>query len=127
MKTLSSTMTQLVTEVAVHKESLSAISTEIKGIKKTTKSMKLELGECKRYSWRWTLKLYGVKEKEGENTRGVTVDILSNVVPGISEDLKGVVDIAHRVGPKTIDGKPRSIIILFALRRFRHIVWQAAK
>lgn len=126
METLSSTVTQLVMDVAVHKESLSAISTEIQAIKKTTKSMKLELGECKRYSWKWTLKLHGVKEKEAENTRGVTVDILSNVVPGMSDDLERVIDIAHRVGPKRMDGKPRSII-LFALRRFRDIIWQAAK
>nr|XP_055039773.1 uncharacterized protein LOC129427366 [Misgurnus anguillicaudatus]XP_055039774.1 uncharacterized protein LOC129427366 [Misgurnus anguillicaudatus] len=127
IETLSSTVTQLVSEVATHKESLKVMATEIQELKSANKTMKAEIGECKRYTWKWTLKLHGVREKDGEDARRVVIEILSNVVPGISDDLEGAVDVAHRLGPKRGDGSNRSIIILFALRRFRDTVWQAAR
>lgn len=127
IETLSSTVTQLVTEVAMHKESLKVVATEIQELQNANKTMKAEIGESKRYSWKWTLKLHGVKERDGEDARKVVIDVLSNVVPGISDDLEGAIDIAHRLGPKRGDGSHRSIIILFALRRFRDTVWQAAR
>ncbi|ROJ62482.1 hypothetical protein DPX16_21468 [Anabarilius grahami] len=102
IETLSSTVTQLVTEVASHKESLRVVATEIQVLQKVTKTLKEEVDECKRY-----------------------IEVLSNVVPGISDNLEDAVDIAHRLAQRRKDGSHRSIIILFALRRFRDIVWQA--
>ncbi len=68
------------------------------------KTMKEEVGECKRYSWRWSLKLHGVREKDGEDVRKVAIDVLGNVVPGISDNLEEAVDIAHRLGQRRKDG-----------------------
>lgn len=127
VESLSSTVHQLVTEVATQKEALKVVSAEIQDLKLVNKTLKEEVGDCKRYSWRWTLKLHGVQEKDGEDVRRVAIDILSNVVPGISERMEDAVDIAHRLGPRRKDGTCRSIIILFALRRYRDTVWQAAR
>lgn len=127
IETMSSIVTQIVAEVATHKESLKVVSTEIHELQKMNKTMKEEVGECKRYSWRWTLKLHGVREKDGEDVRKVAIDVLGNVVPGISDNLEEAVDIAHRLGQRRKDGSHRSIIILFALRRIRDTVWQSAR
>lgn len=103
IETLSSTVTQLVTEVATHKESLKVVDTEIQELQNANKTLKAEIGESKRYSWKWTLKLHGMREKDGEDARKVVIDVLSNVVPGISDNLEGAIDIAHRLGPKRGD------------------------
>ncbi|KAL0203733.1 hypothetical protein M9458_001751, partial [Cirrhinus mrigala] len=96
-------------------------------LKQTNTILKEEVGVCKRYSWRWTLKLHGVQEKDGEDVHGVVINILGNVVPDISERMEETVDIAHRLGPRKKDGTCRSIMILFAFRRYRDIVWQSAR
>lgn len=127
IESLSSTVTQLVTEVASHKESLRTVATEIQVLQKVTKTLKEEVDECKRYTWRWTLKLHGMREKDGEDVQKAAIEVLSNVVPGISDYLEDAVDIAHRLGQRRKDGTHRSVTILFALRRFRDIVWQAAR
>lgn len=127
IESLSSTVHQLVTEVTSHKEELKVVSAEIQNLKKVNTTLKEEVGDCKRYSWRWTLKLHGVQEKDGEDSRRVAINILGKVVPGISERMEDAVDIAHRLGPRRNDGAHRSIIILFALRRYRDAVWQAAR
>lgn len=127
IENLSSTVHQLVAEVSTHKEALQVVNTEILELKQVNATLKEEVGVCKRYSWRWTLKLHGVQEKPGEDVRSVVINILSKVVPGISDRMDDAVDIAHRLGPQRKDGSWRSIIILFALRRFRDIVWQSAR
>ncbi|KAL1250572.1 hypothetical protein QQF64_018368 [Cirrhinus molitorella] len=66
-------------------------------------TLKEEVGACKRYSWRWTLKLHGVQEKDGEDVRDVVIKVLGNVVPGVSERMEDAVDIAHRLGPRKKD------------------------
>lgn len=62
IQSMSSTVTQLVTKVAVHKESLKNVAMEIQELQKANKSLKVEIGEIKHYSWKWTLKLHGVRE-----------------------------------------------------------------
>lgn len=73
------------------------------------------------------LKLHGVQEKDGEDVRFVVINVLGNVVPGISERMEVAVDIVHHLGPRRKDGTNRSIIILFALHHYRDTVWQAAR
>ncbi len=103
------------------------IDREIQRLKEENKSLKSGLYECRRYSWRWLLKLHGVREKEGEDIRMVAIDICGRVAPGIRDGLNQGVDIAHRLGPARDDGNARAIIILFAFRRVRDAVWRAAK
>ncbi len=81
-------MHQLVTEVTTHNEALKVVSTEIQDLKQMNTTLKEEVGEDKRYSWRWTPKLHGVQETDGEDIHGVEINILGNVVHGISDRME---------------------------------------
>ncbi len=121
LENLSVMVHQLVLDVGQHKEALKCIDGEIQSLKEENKSLKSGLYECRCYSWRWLLKLHGVREKEGEDIRMVAIDICGRVAPGIRDGLNQGVEIAHRLG------KARAIIILFAFRRVRDAVWRAAR
>ncbi len=90
-------------------------------------SLKTSVQECRRYSWKWILKLHGVAEKYGEDIRSVVINILGEVTSGIADRTQNSVDVAHHLGPKQADGTARSIIILFSLQRTRDVIWNAAK
>lgn len=71
--------------------------------------------------------MHGAAEKDGEDARSVVVNIIEKITPVIGAGLQECVDVAHCLGQKHSDGKARSIIILFSLRRIRGLVWAAAK
>lgn len=127
LESLSSTVHLLVLDVGQHNEALKCIDGEIKTWKEENKSLKTGLYECRRYSWRWLLKLHGVKEKAGEDPRSVVIDIFGKMAPDIRDGLNDGVDIAHRLGPAKNDGKARAIIVMFSLRRLRDTIWRAAR
>lgn len=57
-----------------------------------------------------------------------TIDALHKVAPHAQFKLENVIDIIIRVGRKDPNGKfPRSIIILFAMRRHRDFIWKSAR
>ncbi|CAM4577146.1 unnamed protein product [Leuciscus chuanchicus] len=103
------------------------MESEVHALRKENKSLKASVQECRRYSWRWFLKLHGVAEKDNEDVRSVVLNILGKIAPGVGDGLQDSVDVVHRLGPKRTDGKTRSIIILFSQRRIRDIIWSAAK
>lgn len=84
--------------MTAHSEALKVASAEIQDLKQVNTTLKEEVGDCKRDSWRWTLKLHGEQEKDGEDARRVAINILGKVVPGISERMEEAVDIAHHLG-----------------------------
>lgn len=127
VKSLTETVQQLILDVGVHKEALGHLETEVHALRKENKSLKASVQECRRYSWRWFLKLHGVAEKDSEDVRSVILNILGRIAPGVGVELQDSVDIVHRLGPKRTDGKSRSIIILFSQHRIRDIIWSAAK
>lgn len=127
IQSLTATVQQLVVDVGIHKEALNHLESEIHSIRKENKSVKASLQDCSRYSWKWCLKLHGVADKDGEDVRSVVLNILKKIAPGIGDELNDSVDVAHRLGPKRADGKARSIIILFSLRRIRDLIWGAAR
>lgn len=127
IKSLTATVQQLIVDVGFHKEAIDHLESEVQALKNENKSMKAGVQESSRYSWRWCLKLHGVAEKESEDVRSVVLNVLEKVAPGIGDRLQDSVDVAHRLGPKRSEGKARSIIILFSLRRIRDMVWSAAK
>ncbi|KAG1925882.1 hypothetical protein F2P79_025226 [Pimephales promelas] len=103
---------------------------EIENLKKENRILREGVAECKRYSWRWALKLHGLKEEANEDVRRLVITVIGKVTPGLQEYLEEGIDIAHRVGPKKQDGPQtphRSVIILFALLRIRDAVWKSAK
>lgn len=127
IENLSFTVQQLVVDVGQHKEILKNTKQEIENLKKENRILREGVADCKRYSWRWALKLHGQKEEANEDVRRVVITIIGKVAPGLQEYLEEGIDIAHRVGPKKQDGPHRSVIILFALRRIRDAVWKSAK
>jgi len=126
VKSLTATVQQLILDVGVHKKALGQMESEVRALRKENKSLKASVQECRRYSWRWFLKLHGVAEKDNEDVRNVILNVLGKIAPGV-DGLQDSVDVVHRLGPKRADGKNRSIIILFSQRRIRDIIWSAAK
>lgn len=123
---LSVTVKQLVVDVGENKKEQHRMDKEFHALKTENRSLKTALDESRRYGWKWFLKLHGLKESEGENVRIRVIDILQQVAPDVCDLLQAGVDIVHRLGPKQ-EGKNRSIIILFAVRRVRDGVWHAAR
>lgn len=119
---LSSTVEQLFLDVERHKELLKNTEQEIEN-----RTLKAGITECKHYSWRWALKLHGLKDETNEDVRKCVINIFVKVAPVVHEYLEEGIDIAHPVGPKKPDGPHRSIIILFALRRIRAALRKNAK
>ncbi len=83
--------------------------------------------ECQ--SRRSNLRIYGVKEAEGETVHQVeeTVQCIFNQKLRISEDIH--IERCHRLGPKSdiSDSKPRPIIIKFSFFKQRDLVWSRKK
>ncbi|KAL1252669.1 hypothetical protein QQF64_017362 [Cirrhinus molitorella] len=90
----------------MHKETLKVVAMEIQELQNANKTLKAEVGESKCYSCEWTLKLHFVREKDGEDVRKAVIDVLSNVVPGIRDDLGGAVDICTLSWPEKMGWFP---------------------
>lgn len=84
---LSSTVEQLVVDVNRHKEILKHTEAVIEDLKKENHILRAGVAECKRYSWRWALKLHGLKEEANEDVRKRVIDVVGNVAPGPQEYL----------------------------------------
>lgn len=126
VNSLSETINRLLSDVAIHGEKINKAEASIQHMQQENVSLKSRVEELERYSRKWCLKLLGVKEREGENVRTITINHLARVVPRIKDKLEEAVDVVHRVG-KRPDGSPRHIIIRFAIRRYRDIIWMEAK
>ena len=83
------------------------------------------------YKRRWNLRMIGLTEKDGEDTREIVLGILTRVVPMSVERLRDTVDTVHRLGRKgdaaTSNNTPRAIIIQFGMRVVRDEVWKKSK
>ncbi|TRY66072.1 hypothetical protein DNTS_034683 [Danionella cerebrum] len=62
------------------------------------KSLREGMADLARYKQRWNLRLNGLPEKEGEDTRELIIGILTRVVPLSVERLRETVDTVHRLG-----------------------------
>lgn len=127
IKSLTAMVQQLILDVGVHKEALDHLESEVRALRKENKTLKASVQECRRYSWRWFLKLHGIAEKDNEDVQNVVLNVLEKIAPGVGDGLQNSVDVVHRLGLMRADGKARSIIILFSQRRIRDIIWGAAK
>lgn len=86
------------------------------------------IAALERYSRRWNLRLFGVKEAANEGVRKFTVDICQAVLPEYKNRIRDTIDTVHHVGsmcPKNT--RPRAIIIQFSSLVTRDAVWKAAK
>lgn len=80
------------------------------------------------HSRRSNLRVHGIPEKAGENTRRLIVDLFGQVSPRTRGDLELMVDVAHRLGPHSEGRRShRTIIVRFLSRRYRDNVFEDAK
>lgn len=126
---LSTTLSELLLESKSHDEKILNLEKNVTALQKENKHLKELCMGMQNYK-RWDLRIYNVKEsgidKEG-NIRDVVIRILSKVSPKIAHKLPDVVDSVHRLGKKRGDGRPRVIIVQFAMRLYRDTVWRDAK
>lgn len=127
---LATSVQQLIADVKTHDERLSAMEKEMRALKTENVSLRANIAEAQRYSRRWSLKMHGLKETDGEDVRRITIDALAKVAPKIQGQLDRVVDVVHRLGrkssPSNVNSK-RAIVILFSMRIYRDEVWRAAR
>ena len=92
-------------------------------IRKLRTELDLKTDQLEMYSRRNCLRIFGLEEKEGENTD----DMVLNVAKKISVDLSlNDIDRSHRVGRK-FAGKNRPIIVKFVSYRKRREVFQSKR
>ena len=113
-------------EIKDCKDRVSVLEKQISAVTTENKDLKMRLLECERYKRRWNLRVHGLKETEGENTRERMIKILSKITPQWSEKMGDIVDSAHRLG-RNVDGKNRQIIVQFIMRIHRDTIWRASK
>lgn len=124
---LADTVQQLIVDVNQQKEAIRCMEHEIKGLKTENCTLKNAIADCQRYSRRWSLKVHGVKEKDGENSKELVTELFAKVAPKFRDSLPRGIDIVHRLGQRRQNGSHRAIIVLFALRWLRDAVWREAK
>ncbi|GAA6086392.1 uncharacterized protein LOC113068594 [Tachysurus ichikawai] len=80
---LSEKVSHMRGEVKIHAVKIVQLEKEIKELRVENVSLKESFDEMQRYSRRWNLKLQGIPERDGEDVRGVTIDVLKKMVPSI--------------------------------------------
>ncbi len=128
--TLSTTISELLRESTSHKEKILNLGIFFAVLQQENRQLKEVCMGMQNYKRRWDLRIYGVKESgpdKESNTRDIVIKILSKVSPKIALKLPDVVDSVHRLGQRRGDGRPRVIIIQFAMGLYRDTVCRDAK
>ncbi|KAJ0063915.1 hypothetical protein NL108_013724 [Boleophthalmus pectinirostris] len=95
-------------------------------LEKRAAEVESRMAEAERYKRRWNLRLNGLKEDKGENTRDLVVSLLSKIAPHWKEKMGFILDSVHRVGPHTTN-HPRQVIMQFTMRIYRDELWRVTK
>lgn len=110
------------------RDEVKALAAQSKKDKEKIKTLERKLMQLENYTRRQNLKIYGLEEKQQENVREETVRLCQELLPEARDQLAGVIDIAHRLGPRKTDStRPRAVIVRFSHRYFRDAVWRAGK
>lgn len=90
-------------------------------------AIKERLCDAERYKRRWCLRLYGVSEVDGEDVKRRVTEICEKVAPELRTKVAEGIDVVHRLGRRDNTSRARGIIILFAYRTVRDVIWRQAK
>lgn len=120
-------------EIQEQKEKIKGLEKEVVHLNKAntvlerkTSELEIKAGELERYKRRWNLRLNGLKEEKGENTRDVVVNIIQQITPHWKDRMDFILDSVHRLGSNTTI-RPRQIIMQFTGRIHRDELWRATK
>ena len=83
-------------------------------------ALERRVDDLEQYSRRQCLRIFGVEEKDGEDTDKIVLDVAEKVGATVSV---GDIDRSHRVGVKRSD-RPRAIIVKFVSYRKRNEVFK---
>lgn len=108
-------------------EKVFSLQSKVENLEKENKSLKEKCSGLDSYKRRWNLRVAGIPEREGENVKMVVIELFRNLSPHSAEKLQDMVDIAHRLGPKSGNSNPRRIIVQFLSRTCRDAIWTEAK
>lgn len=98
----------------------------VRELQKENRELKEKNEELERYQRRWNLRLNGLPETEGENTREAVAELISKMMPGWSQKMDIILGTVHRLGKPT-PGKTRQVILQFISRTHRDALWKQAK
>lgn len=100
-------------EIIDCKTQLQTTEREVSAIKKDNAELIERVLELERYKRRWNLRIRGIKEKEGENTREVVANLLLKISPPWAPNINHI--------------KTRQVIIQFTQRIHRDALWKMTK
>ena len=98
--------------------------TRIEQLKNDKQKLTNSINNMEQYTRRNSIRVFGVKEEEGESTNEITKDLCRKHLGITLSDSD--IDRSHRVGPAKDDGK-RAIIIKFARHDTKHQVMKARR
>lgn len=105
-----------------------ALQGKVSTLEKENTELREKYLQLENHSRRSNLRVSGIPECTGENVKTVVVDLLRQVSPTVADQLPLMVDIAHRLGPRSGEaGPPRRIIVRFGLRSLRDQILGDAK
>ncbi len=104
--------TTMITSVTAHEERIAKLEDK--------------LNEAERYQRRWNLRLYALKEQEGENLKQRVIEICRAITPDLGDHLQLHIDITHRIGRRD-EERTRPVIIRFLSRSVKELIWKNAK
>ncbi|KAL0148010.1 hypothetical protein M9458_056684, partial [Cirrhinus mrigala] len=104
-----------------------SLQSKVEMLEKENKSLKEKCCGLDSYKRRWNLRVAGIPEREGENVKMVVTELFRSLSPLSTEKLQDMVNITHRLGPKSGNSNPRRIIVQFLSRTCRDAIWTEAK
>ncbi len=107
-------------------EKVLSLQSKVENLEKENKYLKEKCSGLDSYKRRWNLRVAGIPEREGENVKMVVIELFRNLSPHSGEKLQDMVDIAHRLGPKSGNSNPRRFIVQFLSRTCRDAIWAEA-
>ncbi|TRY54101.1 hypothetical protein DNTS_031152 [Danionella cerebrum] len=80
-----------------NRQTIEKLQQKVDELQVENKSLREGMADLARYKRRWNLRLNGLPEKEGEDTRELIIGILTRVMPLSVERLRETVDTVHRL------------------------------
>lgn len=90
-------------------------------------AIKERLCDAEHYKRRLRLRLCDVSEEDGEDVKRRVTEICENVAPELRTKVAEGIDVVHRLGRRDNTSRARGIIILFAYRTMRNVIWKQTK
>ncbi|XP_060762132.1 uncharacterized protein LOC132871716 [Neoarius graeffei] len=107
-------------------EKTKVLENAVRELQKENLELKEKTEELERYQRRWNLRLNGLPETEGENTRQEVAELIARMIPEWSHKMDIILDTVHRLG-KPKPGKTHQIILQFTSRTHHDALWKQAK